>query len=139
MRIQWSFNFYNLSLLQRRMLVPWFIAWNWPNDSGEEDFQISSYFHLRHIYYIPLEKSSNLHLNKLESPLPKDVLCLFWLKMALWIRGRRFKNVVNLYLCALFHYLFLQNGGDLYLNQLKGTFVKSLIQFWPMILKKITF
>jgi hypothetical protein len=33
-------------------------------------------------YYLPLEKGYPLYLNKLESPLPKDDLCQFWLKLA---------------------------------------------------------
>ena len=32
-----------------------------------------------------------LHLNKLESPLPKDALCQVGLKLAQWFRRRRFK------------------------------------------------
>ena len=30
--------------------------------------------------YLPLEKDPALHLNKLESPSPKDRLCQVWLK-----------------------------------------------------------
>ena len=33
---------------------------------------------------IPLEKGMVQYFNKLESPLPKDVLCKVWLKLALW-------------------------------------------------------
>ena len=32
--------------------------------------------------YLPLEQVIALHLNKLESPLPKDALCQVWLKLA---------------------------------------------------------
>ena len=32
--------------------------------------------------YLPLEKGGVLHLNKLESPSPKDALCQVWLKSA---------------------------------------------------------
>ena len=32
--------------------------------------------------YLPLEKGGPLHLNKLESPSPKDALCQVWLKLA---------------------------------------------------------
>jgi hypothetical protein len=35
-------------------------------------------------YYLPLEKGDPLHLNKLESPTPKDDLCQVWLKLAQW-------------------------------------------------------
>ena len=31
--------------------------------------------------YLPLEKGGALHLNKLETPSPKDALCQVWLKL----------------------------------------------------------
>ena len=42
-------------------------------------------------YYLPLEKSGALHLNKLDSPSPKDALCQVWLKLAQWFWRRRCK------------------------------------------------
>ena len=42
-------------------------------------------------YYLPLEKGGALHLNKLESPLPKDALWQVWLKLAQWFWRRRWK------------------------------------------------
>ena len=36
--------------------------------------------------YLPLKKSMVLHLNKLESPSPKDALCQDCLKLAQWRR-----------------------------------------------------
>jgi hypothetical protein len=46
-------------------------------------------------YYLPLEKGDPLHLNKLESPPPKDDLCQVWLKLAqwLWRRSRKCKSL----------------------------------------------
>ena len=41
--------------------------------------------------YLPLEKGGTLHLNKLESPSPKDALCQVWLKLARWFWRRRWK------------------------------------------------
>ena len=41
--------------------------------------------------YLPLEKGGVLHLNKLESPSPKDALCKVWLKLAQWFLRRRWK------------------------------------------------
>ena len=38
-----------------------------------------------------------LHLNKLESPSPKDALCQVWLKLTQWFWGRRFLNFVNVF------------------------------------------
>ena len=55
-----------------------------------------------------------LHLNKLQSPSPKDALCQVWLKLAKWF-WRRFLNFVNVF--SLFgNYLSLEKGGVLYLN-----------------------
>ena len=39
--------------------------------------------------YLPLEKGGALHLNKLESPSPKDALCQVWLNLAQWFWRRR--------------------------------------------------
>ena len=41
--------------------------------------------------YHPLENSMVLHLNKLESPLPRDAFCEFYLKLAQWFWRRRWK------------------------------------------------
>ena len=41
--------------------------------------------------YLPLEMGGALHLNKLESPPPKDDLCQVWLKLAQWFWKRRWK------------------------------------------------
>ena len=38
-----------------------------------------------------MENGPTLHLNKLESPSPKDALCQVWLKLALWFWRRRWK------------------------------------------------
>ena len=39
--------------------------------------------------YLLLEKGGVLHLNKLESPSPKDALCQVWLKLPQWLWRRR--------------------------------------------------
>ena len=68
--------------------------------------------------YLTLEKSGALHLNKLESPLPKDALCQVWLKLTLVLEWflRSFLNFVNVF--SLFHYyLPLEKGGALHLNK----------------------
>ena len=38
----------------------------------------------------PLEVGVGHHLNKLESPSPKDALCQVWLKLAQWFLKGRF-------------------------------------------------
>jgi hypothetical protein len=47
-------------------------------------FSVFLHFH----YYLPLEKGNPLHLNKLETPPPKDDLCQVWLKLAQWFWRR---------------------------------------------------
>ena len=42
--------------------------------------------------YLPLEKGGALHLNKLESPSPKNALCQVWLKLTQWFWRRRTKG-----------------------------------------------
>ena len=76
--------------------------------------------------YLPLEKGMALHLNKLESPSPKDALCKVWLKMAQWFWRRRFLNFVNVFL--LFHnYLPLEKDGVLHLNNLESPSPKDAL------------
>ena len=79
-----------------------------------------------------------LHLNKLESPSPKDALCQVWLKMAQWFWRRRFLNFINVF--SLFHYyLPFEKGGALHLNKhefpsprntLCQVWLKQAQQFW---------
>ena len=53
-----------------------------------------------------------LHLNKLESPSPKDALCQVWLKLAKWFWRRIFFKFVIIF--SLFHnYLPLEKVGAL--------------------------
>ena len=65
--------------------------------------------------YLPLEKCVAFHLNKLESPSPKDALCQVWLKLVhLEKKILKFINVIS-----LFCYLPLEKGVPLYLNKLE--------------------
>ena len=82
----------NLNPLYPRMFCAKF-GWNWPSGSGEEDFfNFINVFSLFHNYmYLPLEEGGALHLNKFESPLPKDALCQVWLKLAQWFWRRRWQ------------------------------------------------
>ena len=73
-----------------RMLCSKF-GWNWPRGSGEGDF-----YNFVNVFYLfgnypPLEKDGALHLNKYESPSPKDALCQVWLKLVWWFWRRRWK------------------------------------------------
>ena len=80
--------------------------------------------------YLPLEKAKALHLNKLESPSPKDAFCRVWLKLVLWFWRRRFLNFVNLFLLFL-NYLRLEKAEVLHLNKLEFPLHKdALRQVW---------
>ena len=82
--------------------------------------------------YLPLEKCMALHLNKFESPSPKDALCQAWLKLAQWFWRRKFFNLVNVF--SLFrNYLPMESlrGGTLHLNKLESPSPKdALCQVW---------
>ena len=80
--------------------------------------------------YLPMKKDRALHLNKLESPSPKDALCQVWLKLAQWFWRRRFLNFVNVF--SLFrNYLPLEKDRSLYLNKLEFPSPKdALSQVW---------
>ena len=80
--------------------------------------------------YLPFEKGRALHLNKLESPSPKDALCQDWLKLAQWFWRRRFFNFINVF--SLFrNYFLLEKCGPLHLNKLESPSPKdALCQVW---------
>ena len=80
--------------------------------------------------YLTLEKGVALHLNKMESPSPKDALCQIWSKLAQWFCRRRFLNFVNVF--SLFrNYLPLEKGGALHLIKLESPSPKdALCQVW---------
>ena len=80
--------------------------------------------------YLPLEKGTALHLNKLESSLPKDALCQVWLKLDQWFWRRRFLMFVNVLLLS-HNYLLFEKGMALHLNKLKSPSPKNaLCQVW---------
>ena len=81
----WPFILTKLNPLHPKMLSIKF-CWNWL--SGFINFILV--FSLIH-YYLLLEKVMALHLNKLESPSPKDALYQVWLKLAMWFWRRRQK------------------------------------------------
>ena len=90
----WPFIGTNLKPLLPRMLCSNF-GWSWTSGSGEEDFfKVFNVFVLFHNYLLFRKGVAN-HLNKLESPSQKDVLCQVWLKLNQWFWRGRFKKVVN--------------------------------------------
>ena len=67
-----------------------------------------------------------LHLNKLESPSPKDALCQIWLTLGQWF-WRNFINVFKLF-C---NYLPMEKGVVLHLNKLDSPSPQdALCQVW---------
>ena len=93
--------------------------------------------------YLPLEEGGALHLNKLESPSPKEALCLVWLKLAQWFWRRRFLNFVNAFSLFL-TYVPLEKCGALHLNKLESPFprrciVPSLVEIGSVVLEKKIF
>ena len=126
----------NLNPHHRRMLCATF-GWNLPRCSREKDFFNFLFVFSLFRYYLPLEKDVALHLNKNESPSPKDTLCQVKLKLAQWFLRRRFLKVVNL--ISLFcNYLPLRKGMALHLNKLECLLPKdALCQVWkPVVLEK---
>ena len=76
-----------------------------------------------------LEKGGHLHLNKIDSPLPKDALCQLWLKLIIWFWKKTFK-FVNVFLLFL-NYLPFEKGVALHLNKLESPPPKdALWQVW---------
>ena len=90
--------------------------------------------------YLPLEKGGDLHLYKLESPLPKNTLCQNWLKLAQWFWKKRYLNFINLF-SVLRNYLPLEKGGAFHLFKLESPSPKNtLCQVWlKLALKKKIF
>ena len=92
--------------------------------------------------HLPLEKGGVLHLNKLESPSPKDALCHVWLKLAQWFWRRRFFNFVNdfRYFVIISHSKraepFIWTNFNL---NTQGCIVPSLVEIGPVVREKKLF
>ena len=79
--------------------------WNHPNPTmlcAKFGWKWSRFLILLHVFvlfhnYLPFEKGVVLHLNKLEFPSLKDVLCKDWLKLALWFWRRNFLKKLSIY------------------------------------------
>ena len=79
--------------------------------------------------YLPFENGGAPHLNKFESPLPKDALCQTLLKLTQWFCRERFLIFVNV-LLLFGNYLSLENGGTLHLNNLESSSPKDALCQW---------
>ena len=81
--------------------------------------------------YLLYENLLVLHLNKLESPSPKDVLCQDWLKLAQWFWRRVFWFFLSIYFSLFRNYLPLEKGGAILLNKHESPSPKDLFcQVW---------
>ena len=107
-------------------------GWNWPSGYWEEDFFLFRQCILA--IYHPLEKSGTLHLNKPESPSPKNCAKYGWNWTS--CSGEDFVNVILLFR----NYLPLEKGGPLIWTNLnlftKGCFVLSLVEIGPVVMEK---
>ena len=81
-------NKHNLTSLKYALCQVWLKLAQW--FLRERFLNLFNVFTLFH-YYLPLEKDGALHLDKLESPSPKDALWQIWLKLAQWFLRRRWK------------------------------------------------
>ena len=98
-------------------------GWNWPSGSGEEDFFyfVNAFIFSLFRNYLPLEKGGALYLNNLESPSPKDALCLVWLKLAQRFWRRRFFNIINVF-------LLFQSLKEIEVNRQEVTFFSQPLE-----------
>ena len=103
---------------------------------------LNSSMYFRYFVIISYKKGGSLHLNKLESPSPKNALCQGWLKLAQWSWRRRFFKFVNVF-SLLRNYLSLEKGGSLHLKKLESPSPKNdlyqvcMVEIGPVVLEKI--
>ena len=127
----------NLNPPHKRMLFAK-IGWNWLNGSEKEFFNFVNAFSLFYNYF-PLEKGGALHLNKFESPSPKNALCQVCLKLAQWFWRIRFLKVVNLFIISQLSPLWEERGPSfeqMWIPFTQGYFVPSLFEIGPVVLEK---
>ena len=93
--------------------------------------------------YLPLEKGGALHLNKPESPSPKNALCQVWLKLAQWFWKRRFFKFCQ----CVFAISYLSPLGkgrgpsfeQTWIPFTQEPFVPSLVEIGSVVLEKKIF
>ena len=84
-------------------------------------------------FYLPLEKGWAHHLNKFESPSPKEATCMnqVWLTLVQSFLRRRFFLISSMYFLLFRNYLPLEKGGAFHLNKLDSPSPKdALCQVW---------
>ena len=89
-------------------------------------------------YYLLYENEMVLHLNKLESPSPKDALCV-WLKLTQRFWRRRFLNSL-MYFCYIVITPLGKGRGPLFeqiwIPFTQRCIVPSLVEIGPVVLEK---
>ena len=147
--------FCNYLLLRRG----WLFIWKKLESSSPEDafcqvwFKMAQWFWRRRFLkilnvlllfhnYLPFEKGVVLHLNKLESPSPKNALCQVWMKLEQWIWRRRFFVVFNVFFTiSQLSPLWEGRGPSVeqsWIPFTQGYFVPSLVEIGPWKCEKIT-
>ena len=89
--------------------------------------------------YLPWEKGGALHLNKLESPSPKDALCQVWLKLAQWFWRKRFLNFVNVFSLLRIISPWKKAGPFIWIPFTQGFVVPSFVKIGSVVLEKKIF
>ena len=113
------------------------------SSTWEENLKFCKFFFWLFRNYLPLEIGGALHLNKLESPSPKNALSQGWLKLVQWFLKRRFFNFVDVF--SLFrNYLPLEKNRDLHLISIwvrftKRCIVTNFVEIGPVVLEKKIF
>ena len=79
-------------------------------------------------------KGEILHLNKLESPSPKDALCQVWLKLASRSGGEDYQSLWMYF----YYYLSLEKGVVLHLNNFESPSHNSLVEIDQVVQGKLS-
>jgi hypothetical protein len=96
------------------------VSWSW-----RRFFEIFSAF-LLFRYNLPLEKGYPLHLNELESPLPKNGLCQVWSNLVQWFWRRFLIDYPQFsHFCD---YIPLEEDMALYFNKLEFHLLRDTLQ-----------
>ena len=100
--------------------------WYWFSGVGGEDFFTFVNLYLFFRYYLPSAQSVTLHLNKVDSPSPKNDLCQIWLKLAQTHWKRRNFNFLNMYFLLFRDYLPLKMACLFIWTNLSPHYTKNL-------------
>ena len=98
--------------------------------SGEEDFYRFLSMNLSLFRHLPLKKDRALHLNKLESSLPKDALCKVWLNLACRFL-RKYIQILWMYSCCFVIFPCSKRTKPFIIKKLESpSHIDALCQVW---------